>query len=1449
MTANQGSTSYRNIPDVALTADNIYVTYDNGGSAIFGGTSCAAPLWAGFTALMNEQAALYHEPSIGFLNPLVYAIGKGTNYAASFHDTTVGDNSGFPAVTGYDLCTGWGTPKLALANLLAPPDPLQISPTNGFSAIGPVGGPFTNSSLNLNLTNLASTNLSWTITSTPSWLTCSATNGVLAGRGATTVNVSLAAPANSFAAGLYTGSIQFADAAGFSQNRTFALAVLGLPIITNQPVAQTNTQGGTAIFTVGVFGVAPLNYQWRVNGGNIAGATNPSLTLTNLLPSNAGTYSVVITNTVGSATSANAALKVIGSVSRCMDDFENGIDASQWFRFTGTVTTTSAAASSGASSLLVSDDGSATTLPIDVSNGAEIHFSLRLFDDGTSMGTATLPADGLSFDYSTDGGATWHNIATYTTEDLFLWKLLRPSLPAGAQTAHTLFRWQHIQPKFGQSTWALDDVGITTGNSRPWISAQPTDRYVLAGTNATFTVQGEGATPLSFQWKFNGTNVTGATNSTYTITNVTAQNLGTAFVVITNIYGAITSKTARVTLTSFTNRPRVLYVTGMGCLPPNGNTKAAYGPGEDLRSKLEQTGLFSAVDLFRLSATDTPSLGLLQQYNAVITSIEKIDAFADDRALVSATGRTSDALNDYLSGTGGAVFSYGWFWGEWSQQALTNGYMPFQIEPWNGNLYYGQTLVPVLPSHPLLEGVNQFNSGQNTWLIEDGQWHLPLASNATLVANFGFPISLLAFTQQGDARVVGINTLPETSDYRPKSFSPATDGIHLFANSLLWVAQRQGSGNPPQFTRTQTNEVVSNGKTTSFYTTASGTAPLYYQWYKDGSLIAGATDNSLNISNVMVTDAGTYSVIASNLLGLAQTSNTLTVLPPPTITVQPQDTNVPFGVDTWLSVSAAGSSFLHYYWYSNGVYVFSGYSNLFLSHILGDYSGTYSVIVSNAEGIVHSRDAMVTVCYSPVITSQPTNAAIFLNDPAQFSVRATGNRLSYQWRKNGAVLPDKTDSALAISTTQLTDFGSYSVVVTNVAGTATSADALLSVNTCTIHLLNVVSNANGSIGLTFSTDPGITYNFQYKSNLTDAHWNTISTSVASSTTTAVIDSPSDSQRFYRLSSACAASEAGGFIRLSLLSNSDSFISLPFVRPPAVLGSVVSVNGNVVTLSLQNPAVLTVNQLVYAAGTQSNNYYARFVSGGAQGPIYPVTANDINSVTLDLSSGSLAAVLPGDLIVIEPYWTLNSVFPNGAGVNVSPNLGTRNTEVLIPDLAASGINLSAATIYFFNGAWKQVGQGNVDFGDVVLPPNTHIIVRHNVATNTTLMAIGVADDSVWTIPLRAPDGSAGANQDNYIGLARASAMSLDASGLISSGAFAASPLPGSRTDELLVFDNTTIAKNKSASSVYYYWSNAWRRVGAGSTARGSDLIFTPGAAAILRKGTNAVSPVWTNTSPY
>jgi hypothetical protein len=252
MTANQGSMTMRDLPDVALVANNINVVWGNdpyyadniyvelntllgaGDDYAEGGTSLATPLWAGFMAMVNQQAAVQGLPPVGFANPALYAIGKSTNYHNSFHDITSGNNfttnspSKYAATAGYDLCSGWGTvigSNLMQALLAPPAENLVITPPLGFTSSGPGGGPYTVAAQTYTLTNIGAAPLQWSVVNTSLWLSVSATGGTLNPRGpASTVTVRLNAAATNFLIGQESGNATFIDLTdGMTQNRQFDL--------------------------------------------------------------------------------------------------------------------------------------------------------------------------------------------------------------------------------------------------------------------------------------------------------------------------------------------------------------------------------------------------------------------------------------------------------------------------------------------------------------------------------------------------------------------------------------------------------------------------------------------------------------------------------------------------------------------------------------------------------------------------------------------------------------------------------------------------------------------------------------------------------------------------------------------------------------------------------------------------------------------------------------------------------------------------------------------------------------------------------------------------------------------------------------------------------------------------------------------------------------------------
>src|ERR1700729_2701511 len=121
--SNKGSTTLRNGPDVSANANfTFYVCADQTTCTAneFGGTSFAAPMWAGYLALANQQLANNGDATLGFLNPTIYSQNITSSYATDFHDITSGTSGSFSTTTGYDLVTGWGSPNgVGLINALA----------------------------------------------------------------------------------------------------------------------------------------------------------------------------------------------------------------------------------------------------------------------------------------------------------------------------------------------------------------------------------------------------------------------------------------------------------------------------------------------------------------------------------------------------------------------------------------------------------------------------------------------------------------------------------------------------------------------------------------------------------------------------------------------------------------------------------------------------------------------------------------------------------------------------------------------------------------------------------------------------------------------------------------------------------------------------------------------------------------------------------------------------------------------------------------------------------------------------------------------------------------------------------------------------------------------------------------------------------------------------------
>lgn len=245
---------------------------------------------------------------------------------------------------------------------------------------------------------------------------------------------------------------------------------------------------------------------------------------------------------------------------------------------------------------------------------------------------------------------------------------------------------------------------------------------------------------------------------------------------------------------------------------------------------------------------------------------------------------------------------------------------------------------------------------------------------------------------------------------------------------------------------------------------ASGTG-LTYQWYQDGSAIAGAT-SAIHTA----TEAGSYYVVVSADDGSVTSANAVvTLTTAPVITAQPSSATILTGTSQALTVAAQGSG-LAYQWYRDGIAIDGATA---ATHV-ASAAGSYSVSVTNTAGAATSIPAVIAVSANvtaPVITTQPLAQTVNAGTGVAFSVVVNGVSVAYQWYRNDTPIAGATGRTYTITTANANSAGTYKVAVTNTAGTATSAGVALAVNVLSAgtNTANVVAAANAFLG-TLSAD-------------------------------------------------------------------------------------------------------------------------------------------------------------------------------------------------------------------------------------------------------------------------------------------------------------------------------------------------------------------------------------------
>jgi len=778
-----------------------------------------------------------------------------------------------------------------------------------------------------------------------------------------------------------------------------APAVMSAPTITQQPVSTTGATGQAAEFVVAATGTAPLSYQWRRNGtilnhgGNVSGADTATLRLGNVQIGDAGSYDVVVSNAAGSKTS-DAATLTVEAGSLVMDDFNDNVrNPSIW---AGTDLTEGGASlsetgqrleyrvaipdSAGvdeayrrlAGSIAVPADHD-WEVAVDLANSAVAgngnwasvglsllspdesrNVFLELYVEGSARGFVTgLDADGDPV--GTDGDTGNLGLIAGSVRLVFNRTSKVVSAFYDADGPVNGFQWVHLASyglagaggSSGNDNWQLgpgdtlvlavggysEGVTVTAGQAyldnftfskessgeAPTITSSPQSLTVVSGQAAHFTVAATGTPPLSYQWRKGG---------------VPLNNGG-------DVSGA---NSATLTLA---------------------NVQAGDAGSYDVMVSNTAGNKTSA------PATLTVEVSAVPRWLTGLTVTATSELVSHARTVAGLTDGTF-AEDGTATGLGSVWESSGIGFGSPQDDrapaitfALGGLFRVQMIRLWN----FPEASVAIRRvAIEISADGTQFTFSQEAGEIAQvGQHDIALTAPA--------------------ARFLRLRILENWGgDQYPLEPGTPIKGFAGFVGlqeaRLYAMPDSGGSDVAPAITQPPVNVTVTAGEAAQFTVTATGTAPLSYQWRKggnplsNGGNVSGVDTATLTLANVQSADAGSYDVVVSNAAGSKPSDPaTLTVEPPlvaPLITQQPAPATVFAGQDATFTVMATGSAPLAYQWFFTPAFggeqalTSSTAATLTLAAATAGQAGSYRVNVANAANPAGVFSTPATLTVNPV---------------------------------------------------------------------------------------------------------------------------------------------------------------------------------------------------------------------------------------------------------------------------------------------------------------------------------------------------------------------------------------------------------------------------------------------------------------------------------------------------
>ncbi len=783
------------------------------------------------------------------------------------------------------------------------------------------------------------------------------------------------------------------DKNGTLSSASVSVTVYNKLEITTQPTGFKVVEGNNGSLTVAAEGEGALTYQWYKDGVAIEGATSSTLTLTKMEAANAGSYTVKITDSVGSTIISNAATVTVhnaleitqqpvgisllegNAASLTVAAEGQGTLSYQWYKddvalsgeTSATLSFSSLAMSNaGKYKVEVSDINgtvTSTTVAVVVYNKLEITQQPTGFTvvEGTAK-TLAVEAEGegtLFYQWYKDGVAL-----------------------TGKTSAALAFSSITLSDAGEYKVMITDDIGNVTSNTvtvavhnKLEITKQPTGFTKTEGEAGSLTAEAEGEGTLSYQWYKDNTKLDGKTESTLSFETLAIADAGSYTVVVSDLNGTVTSTAVKVVVYNkleITKQPAgftmvegnqaslAVEADGEGTL-----TYQWYKDDEKLDGETKANVSFAGLALsdageYKVVVTD--STGSSVSSDAVTVAVHnKLEIITQPEGINLIEGKAGSLT---VRAEGEGTLSYQWYKDETKLDGATTTALSF-------------------------DSITMADAGSYTVKVSD--------QNGTVTSN---AVTVVVYDQLA-------------------------------------------------ITKQPTGITLIEGNTGSLTVEAEGEGTLKYQWYKDDAALNGETKASLSFSSIAKADAGNYKVTVSDLNGsVTSTPVIVTVQTALKITTQPAGLSLLVGESGTLTVAAVGEGTLSYQWYKGDTEIAGATAaSLALKNVAEADEAAYKVKITDQNGSIVSNAANVVVDKNLKITKQPVALDVLVGSTASLTVEAEGEgTLTYQWYKDDTAIAGATNTALSWENISLSDAGTYKVVVTDQNGSVNSNEVVIAVD-------------------------------------------------------------------------------------------------------------------------------------------------------------------------------------------------------------------------------------------------------------------------------------------------------------------------------------------------------------------------------------------------------------------